>query len=328
MIRPRSLKAQFLFGSVLWTLGLLGASHMFFVFVSQHYPVILRVQHWVVLGLLALVFMLGGLSQVRRGITPINSLRARLAAVRDGRVARVEGDYPAEVEPLVRDLNALLARREEAVRRAQATAGNLAHGLKTPLALLLQQVEALEGAGHGAISQTMRQEVARMQRQVDYHLVHARAAASAAAPGARCVVLTSVEPLVRALGRLHADRNLSFAICIGAGVVVAVERQDLDEMLGNLLDNACKWGRSRVEVRAAREGTTAVVITVADDGAGVPQEMWARVTGRGVRADESTPGSGLGLAIVRDLAEVYGGSLTLGRADLGGLRATLHLPPA
>jgi signal transduction histidine kinase len=127
---------------------------------------------------------------------------------------------------------------------------------------------------------------------------------------------------------LHADRNLSFDVSIGPALAVVVERQDLDEMLGNLLDNACKWGRSRVEVRAAREGTTAVVITVADDGAGVPHEMWARVTGRGVRADESTPGSGLGLAIVRDLAEVYGGSLTLGRADLGGLRATLHLPPA
>ena len=326
MIRPRSLKGQFLFGSVLWTLGLLGASHMFFVFVSQHFPVILRVQHWVVLGSLALVFMLGGLSQVRRGITPINSLRARLAAVRDGRVARVEGDYPAEVEPLVRDLNALLEHREEAVRRAQATAGNLAHGLKTPLALLLQQVEALEGDGHGTIARTMRQEVARMQRQVDYHLVHARAAASAAAPGARCGVLTSVESLVRALDRLHADRNLSFDVSIAAGLAVAVERQDLDEMLGNLLDNACKWGRTRVNVGAAQEESTTVVITVDDDGAGLPEEMWSRVTGRGVRADESTPGSGLGLAIARDLAELYGGSLTLGRASLGGLRASVRLP--
>jgi signal transduction histidine kinase len=328
VIRPRSLKGQFLFGSVLWTLGLLGASHMFFVLVSQHFPVILRLQHWVVVGLLALVFMLGGLSQVRRGITPINSLRARLAAVRDGRAARVEGDYPAEVQPLVNDLNALLEHREDVVRRAQATAGNLAHGLKTPLALLVQQVDTLERDGHSALSQTMRQELTRMQRQVDYHLVHARAAASAAAPGARCLIVTSAEPLLRTVGRLYADRILTFDSAMDSALAVAVERQDLDEMLGNLLDNACKWASARVRVSAAPDGPTAVQIMIDDDGAGLAEEMWARVTVRGVRADESTPGSGLGLAIVRDLAELYGGSLTLGRAPLGGLRAALHLPAA
>lgn len=171
---PRSLKAGFLIGSVLWTLGLLGASHMFFVLVAQHFPQVLRVQHWVVLGLLALVFMIGGLSQVRRGLAPVDQLRGRLAAVRDGRSRRIEGDYPAEVQPLVDDLNALIEHREDAVRRAQAKAGNLAHGLKTPLALLSQEAEQVESAGHTELAAGIRQEVDRMRRQIDYHLAHAR----------------------------------------------------------------------------------------------------------------------------------------------------------
>jgi signal transduction histidine kinase len=328
VIRPRSLKGQFLVGSVMWTLGLLGASPPFFLPVSPHSPVLLRVQHWMVLGSLALVFMLGGLSQVGRGITPITSLRARLAAVRDGRASRVEGDYPAEVQPLVNDLNALLEHREEAVRRAQAAAGNLAHGLKTPLALLVQQAEALEREGHAEPSQAIHQELARMQRQVDYHLVHARAAASAAAPGARCVLTSSAAPLVRTLDRLYPERGLDFSVDIPSDLAVAVERPDLDEMLGNLLDNAFKWARREVALHATGGVDGYVTISVEDDGTGLPEEMWERVVARGVRADQTTPGSGLGLAIVRDLAGLYGGDVTLTRAGLGGVRAKLRLPSA
>jgi len=326
VIRPRSLKGQFLVGSVLWTLGLLGASHMFFVLVSQHFPVILRVQHWVVLGSLALVFMLGGLSQVRRGITPINSLRTRLAAVRDGRAARVDGDYPAEVEPLVRDLNALLEHLEEAVRRAQATAGDLAHVLKTPLAVLAQDAVEVERAGLGEVANSLRHEIGRMERRVQYHLAHARAAASAAAPGTHCEVSDSIEPLARTLRRLYAER---VELTTGqTDLAVAVERQDLDEMVGSLLDNACKWARRRASVRASDDGHGRVLIVVEDDGDGLPETKWTEVLGRGVRADESTTGSGLGLAIVRDLADLYGGTLTLGRSEFGGLRAELRLPAA
>ena len=167
-----------------------------------------------------------------------------------------------------------------------------------------------------------------MQRQVDYHLVHARAAAAAATPGARCVVASSAGPLVRTIGRLYAERELEVTIDASADLAVAVERTDLDEMLGNLLDNACKWARRSIALRAAPDGTRSIAIVVEDDGAGLPEEMWTKVVERGVRADQSTPGSGLGLAIARDLAELYGGRLTLGRATLGGLRAELRLPAA
>jgi signal transduction histidine kinase len=298
-------------------------------------PQLLRLQHWVVVGSLALVFMLGGLSQVRRGLSPVNQLRGRLNAVRNGKAARVDGDYPAEVQPLVDDLNALIEHREDAVRRAQAKAGNLAHGLKTPLALLAQEADRVERAGRADLAAGIRQEVERMRRQIDYHLAHARAAASAAAPGTRCLVAASVEPLVRTMLRLHADRGVAVHVTnIPADLAVTVERQDLDEMIGNLLDNACKWARSHVEIEATAAGSGAhgadgvsfVTIQVADDGPGLGEAQQQAVLDRGVRADLATPGTGLGLAIVRDVAEVYGGSIDLVQSATGGLVATLRLP--
>jgi signal transduction histidine kinase len=230
------------------------------------------------------------------------------------------------VQPLVDDLNVLLDHREEAVRRAQAKAGDLAHGLKTPLAVLAQDAAVAEGRGHHDLAASVRREVEGMRRQVDFHLAQARAAASAAAPGARCVVAASAEPLGRTLERLYADRRLALHIEAPPGLSVAVERQDLDEMIGNLLDNACKWSRALVTLAAAPDGAGHVRVVVEDDGEGVPEAMWAQVLDRGVRADQGAAGSGLGLAIVRDLVEVYGGSIALGRASIGGLRAELRLP--
>lgn len=328
MTRLRSLKARFIVGSVLWTLGLLGVSHLAFVYLTQYAPHVLRIQHWTVVATLALVFMLGGLLQVRRGLTPVNDIRERLVALRQGRARRLDGDYPSEVQPLVDDLNALLDHREEAVRRAQAKAGDLAHGLKTPLAILAQDADQAERDGRPALAASIRREVDGMRRQVDSHLAQARAAASAAAPGARCLVAASTGPLERTLGRLHAERKLALSFDAGPDVAVAVERQDLDEMLGNLLDNACKWARTQVTLTAVPDTPDHVRIVVEDDGEGLPQRMWSQVLDRGVRADQSAPGSGLGLAIVRDLADVYGGTITLGRASLGGLRAELRLPHA
>jgi signal transduction histidine kinase len=313
---------------VLWTLGLLGASHLAFVFVTQYQPHVLRIQHWTVIGILALVFMLGGLTQVRRGMAPVNDLRQRLSELRQGRARRLDGAYPSEVQPLVDDLNALLDHRAEAVRRAQARAGDLAHGLKTPLAVLAQDADQAERAGQTELAASIRRAVEGMRRQVDSHLAQARAAASAAAPGARCVVAASAEPLGRTLDRLYAHRRLSLQVEAPADLAVAVERQDLDEMLGNLLDNACKWARGRVTLAATPDGARQVLVSVEDDGEGVPEALWAQVLDRGVRADQSSPGTGLGLAIVRDLVEVYGGSIALGRASLGGLRTELRLPGA
>jgi signal transduction histidine kinase len=262
---------------------------------------------------------------VRRGLSPFTALRERLAAVRSGQDRRVDGRYPSEVQPLVDDLNALLDHRDQTVKRAIAKAGDLAHALKTPLAVLAHEAEVAEAAGQAELAAVMRQQIDRMQRQMDYHLAHARAAASGAAPGARCAVLVSAEGLARTLLRLHAERGLAIDVAVDPAHSVRVEREDLDEMLGNLLDNACKWGRSRIAVASA-VGGGAVVITVDDDGPGLEASMRDVVLQRGVRGDEAAPGSGLGLAIVRDLAELYGGSIALGTSPSGGLRARLQLP--
>jgi signal transduction histidine kinase len=271
------------------------------------------------------ICMVAGFLQVRRGVSPINNLRARLAGLHQGRDRRVDGTYPTEVQPLVNDLNALLDSREQAVRRAVAKAGDLAHGLKTPLAILAHEAERAKAAGQTEMANAIEQQVDRMRRQMDYHIAHARAAAAGAVPGALSAIDQSAEGLARALRRLYADRGLSIDVRVPADLPVRVQREDLDEMVGNLLDNACKWGRTRVAVEA-RRAEDAVEVTVDDDGSGLANDMREAVLVRGVRADEAAPGSGLGLAIVRDLSEVYGGSISLEASPLGGLRARLTLP--
>ncbi len=206
-----------------------------------------------------------------------------------------------------------------------AKAGDLAHALKTPLAVLAHEAEAADTAGQLELAAVMHQQIERMRRQIDYHLAHTRAAASGAAPGAHCSVLASAEGLARTLLRLHAGRSLAIRVEVDPAHTVRSEREDLDEMLGNLLDNACKWGRSQIAVASVASGST-VVITVDDDGPGLETSMREAVLQRGVRADEAAPGSGLGLAIVGDLAELYGGSIALSRSPAGGLRARLQLP--
>jgi signal transduction histidine kinase len=248
-----------------------------------------------------------------------------LGQVRNGGDARIQGAYPTEVQPLVDDLNELLDHRERAVSQAVAKAADLAHGLKTPLAILAQEAERAETAGHLELADRIGRQVDRMRRQVDYHLASARAAASGAAPGARCSVLASAEGLSRTLLQLHHDRGVTIEVNVGAEHCVRGQSDDLDEMLGNLLDNACKWAKSRVIVASSSDGS-AIVVTVDDDGPGVEPAMRDRVLGRGVRADEAAPGSGLGLAIVRNLAELYGGSISLDSSATGGLRARLQLP--
>jgi signal transduction histidine kinase len=325
-----SLRARIVIGSVLWTAGVLLIVSTLLVWALFHhrsfpYRVHHLLQHTTIVPLLALVCMAGGFALVRRGIAPIVALRSRLARVRDGWANRVEGVFPAEVAPLVEDLNALLAHREQAIARALAKAGDLAHGLKTPLALLAQDADRADAAGQAAVASAIRQQVDRMRRHADYHLAHARAAASGAAPGASCPIDSSAHALARTLTRLHADRAIAIDTSVSPDHAFKGQREDLEEMLGNLLDNACKWASARVSVSSVQDGA-AVILTVDDDGAGLPAEMCEAVMQRGVRADESAPGTGLGLAIVRDLAELYGGSIALGPSPLGGLRATLALP--
>ena len=237
------------------------------------------------------------------------------------------GDYPAEVQPLVDDLNALLDHQEQMVRRAVAKAGDLAHGLKTPLAVLAQEAERAETDGHTELATTIGQQVERMRRQIEYHLAHARAAASGATPGARCSLLESAQGLTRTLQRLHAARGLRISVHIAADHTVRSQREDVDEMLGNLLDNACKWAQSAITI-ASTQKNGVIAIIVDDDGPGLPAAMREAVLQRGVRADEAAAGSGFGLGIVRDLAELYGGSIALSDSPVGGLRAELQLPAA
>lgn len=328
----RSLRSRILFGAMLWTVGLFGGAILLSTAImlhNPHYPIVLHAtalfHGGVVLGAFVGICILAGVLYVRSGLSPLDRLRGRLSAVRDGRERRLDGRYPTEVQPLVDDLNALLEQRDQTVRRAIAKAGDLAHALKTPLAVLAHEAEVADGAGQGELAAVMHQQIERMRRQMDYHLAHARAAASGAAPGARCSVLASAEGLARTLLRLHAGRGLAIQVDVDPEHTVRCEREDLDEMLGNLLDNACKWARSQITIASTSTGA-AIVITVDDDGPGLDASMREAVLQRGVRVDEAAPGSGLGLAIVRDLVELYGGSIALTNSRPGGLRARLQLP--
>jgi signal transduction histidine kinase len=314
-----------LLGSALWTFGLVG---VLIVLVTLNARVFgsVKVLHVYLhsTAAAALLCMIAGFYVVRAAIRPLDAIRRRLADVRSGTERRLLGTYPAEVQPLVDDLNGLLAHNEQSIARADARAGDLAHGLKTPLAVLANEAAALARTGDAELAETIAQQVALMQRQVDYHLAHARAAGAGAALQARCAIAESAEGLRRALLRLHSDRGLRIDIAVPADVAFRGRREDLDEMLGNLLDNACKWAKSRVTIAASRDGER-VTIVVEDDGPGIEQASRERVLQRGARADEAAPGSGLGLAIVRDIAELYGGSITLGASSLGGARAQLVL---
>jgi signal transduction histidine kinase len=322
-----SLRIRLLFGAILLALGLIAVASVITIVVVNRVGNHLQLIHGGLLAAVGIVLIVAGVSQFRRSFSPVARLRDRLADVREGRSVSVDGDYPSEVGPLVDELNALLDDRETSVRRALAKAGDLAHGLKTPLAVLSREAERARATGQPDLADSIEQQVQRMRRQVTFHLAHARAAASGARLGARTQVGEAADGLSRALGRLHADRDLAIDVEVDAAHAVRCEREDLDEMLGNLLDNACRWARSRVRV-SSRVHLTRVVISVDDDGPGLQPSAREAALRRGVSADESGHGSGLGLAIVRDLAELYGGTIELSESPMGGLGARLDLPAA
>ena len=328
-----SLRARILSGAVLWTLGLFVMAMIVSTAIMLRFRVTaifmhgMASSHGAALLVVVGLCIVAGFVLVRRALEPLSSLRAALAAVRSGRERHVAGTYPAEVQPLVDELNALLDHHDRAVRRALAKAGDLAHGLKTPLAVLTHEAERARAAGHADLADTLTAQIEGMRRQIEYHLAHARAAASGATAGARTVVRDAVDGLARTMERLHAGRGIGVDVRVDPAHAVRVQPEDLHEMLGNLLDNACKWTRTRVGVESRAAGDQ-VEILVDDDGPGVAPSMLEQVLQRGVRADEAAPGSGFGLAIVRDLAEVYGGSITLENRPTGGLEARLRLPAA
>lgn len=292
----------------------------------------------IALALLAAGLAVAALVQVRVGLRPLARLRDGLAAVREGRSTAIDGRFPAEIQPLVAEFNAVLARNAEVVTRARTHAGNLAHAVKTPLSVLANAAaETADDAPDGALARLVREQVALARTQVDYHLARSRAAAAVGVPGLRTPLRPVLEGLLRLMNKVHAGRGLKVTLLACADdLAFRGEAQDLQEMLGNLIDNACKWASGRVEVYA--EACTAgqpgsqdggqLRICIDDDGPGLPADAREAVFARGVRADERTPGAGLGLSIVRELAQLYGGEVRLEVSPWGGLRAVLTLPLA
>lgn len=258
--------------------------------------------------------------QALYGLWPLRRVRRAIAAIRSGETARIEESFPREIEPLKDELNALLEHVEVQAEESRRHAGNLAHALKTPLTVITNAATAQDPN----LSDTVCREAKTMRRQVDHHLARARAIGRRSSAQARADVWPSLEAVERAVSRLYEDVTIDLAGDKHASV--RVERQDLDEMLGNLIENAAKYGGGRVFV-TVRTTPECVEIEVEDDGTGIPEEERASIFDRGARLDTGKPGTGLGLAIVRDVAEIYGGSIALEESeDLGGLLARLKLP--
>ena len=286
------------------------------------------------LAALFLLLLAAAWAQVAVGLRPLMALQQGLNTLREGRSPRLTGDFPSEVQALVDNFNGVLDRNDEVVGRARTQAGNLAHALKTPLTVLDQASRQTDTTG---LAPLVREQVQLARRHIDWNLARARMAASTGVPGQRVPVVHTLQGLVRVMQRVHAERQLAITL-EGADerVQFAGESQDLQEMLGNVLDNACQWAHSAVRIRvqpvpgvpsSASLGMCRVEIE--DDGPGMPAEQMPRVLQRGVRLDESVPGSGLGLAIVQDLVAVYGGDLQLQTPAQGrGLQVTPTLPAA
>ena len=280
---------------------------------------------WLALGLLGIGLTFAASMQVFVGLAPLRSMQDALGRVRQGDARYMEGTFPNEIMPLVNEFNTVLAQNAEVVQRARTQAGNLAHALKTPLSVLANAANA-PGKRDEELANLVVSQVDAVRRQVDYHLTRAQAAASVQVPGMRTVVAPVIQGLVRVMQRVHADRHLEFVLLPDhASLAFRGEEQDLQEILGNLLDNAAKWARSRIEIQVKDEAGK-LRVTIDDDGNGIARNERERVLKRGVRADEQVPGTGLGLAITVDLARMYGGDLVLAKSSLGGLQAWLVLP--
>ncbi len=286
----------------------------------------------VTFGVLAIVLLLTTMFQVRFGLAPLKLISEGLAAIRSGKAERLEGRFPVEIAPLARETNALIDANREIVERARTHVGNLAHALKTPLSVMMNEATA---RGDDPLAAKVREQTGVMRDQVQRHLERARIAARATVVGTVTDVAPVVTSLARTMEKIHRDRGIAIDIETPRDTRFRGERQDLEEMVGNLVDNACKWAESRVaiEVLPAADdpaGAPKVRVVVDDDGPGLTAAQREQIgtVRRGQRLDETKPGSGLGLSIVTDLAALYGGALTLGTAPIGGLRAELVLPAA
>ncbi len=271
------------------------------------------------LGLLGALLALATIVQLRIGLRPLDRLRAMLAEIRDGRRERIDLAVPTELQPVVTELNALIDANHAALERARSHVANLAHGLKTPLAALRLDLPLHDASG------VLTPQVDRIEHQVRHHLGRARAASTGDFAAPNVALAPIVDDLATALGRIHADRDVRFVADVPAGLTLRCDRQDLEELLGNLLDNGWRHARARVTLEAVTAGRIAT-LTIADDGPGIPPDRLAEATCPGHRLDERGEGHGFGLSIARELIELHGGSLALRNAVPNGLIATITLP--
>ena len=288
--------------TLLWSLGVLG------------------------IGLITAIFV-----QVRFGLRPLQRVRRALADVRDGRAERLTGDFPNEIRPLANELNGLLDHTTEVLARARAHVGNLAHALKTPLAVLTNEGEKPSED----VASVVSQQTGLMRRHVDHHLARARAIGQAPLLHAQIPLMPVLQSLARTLEKIHDRSGIAIQVNAEDGLAFRGEQNDLEEMLGNLLDNACKWAKAQVwldadTVSATGAGGLQIRLVIDDDGPGIEPDLRSEIFDRGRRGDESKPGSGLGLSIVRDIAALYGGQVEIDEVpaerSAAGLRVILTLP--
>jgi signal transduction histidine kinase len=279
---------------------------------------------WTALAILGGGLIAAVLIQVRVGLRPLYDLGAAVADVRLGKRQRLLGRYPSEIAPLAEELNALLDHNQEVVERQRTHVGNLAHALKTPLAVMLAEAETSKGK----LGQTVRRQAALMKAQVEHHLQRARAAARAQQTHETTSVAEVLDEMASLLERAFQSKDIEIDWRSPDELAFRGERQDLQEILGNLLENACKWGRARIRVDARMSSPGRMILVVQDDGPGLPADQHQTVLKRGTRLDEQAPGTGLGLSIVDELVKSYGGRLELGTAELGGLKVEIELPAA
>ncbi|MCX7344441.1 MAG: ATP-binding protein [Alphaproteobacteria bacterium] len=285
---------------------------------------------FVVLGLLGIGLMVAVLLQVNYGLLPLKRLRAGVTAIREGRAEKLEGEFPAEIRPVADELNLLIKSNADIIERARTQVGNLAHALKTPLSVLTNEAHVHKSP----FASKVVEQTNVMRDHVSLYLDRARRAVRAQGLGAVTEIKLVLEAIARTTERIHRDKGVTVKVKCKGAYKFRGEKQDFEEMMGNLIDNACKWAVKRVVVKAslggaaAHQGRTWLTLLVDDDGPGLPAERRADALKRGQRLDETKPGSGLGLSIVKETAQMYGGSIELDDAELGGLRVRLILPAA
>ncbi|KOO03538.1 ATP-binding protein [Vibrio nereis] len=278
-------------------------------------------QLWVILALLYFGILFIIVIQVLWSLNPLTQMRKELSQVRTGKKDSLDKDYPAEVSPMVSDLNALLFHYQELLERARNHSGNLSHALKTPLSVLKNEVNMLEEDTQHRFSLPLKQ----IQEQIDYHLGRTRMAGSKNILAVKTKPAERIDAISMAFDKVYADRGVTLINELDSEIEIAMDKSDFDEVVGNLLENAYKWSNNLIRVHSISNDNDVITILIEDDGPGIPEELLESAVQRGVRLDESTPGSGLGLNIACEIVHSYRGELSLSRSTMGGLKAAISL---